>query len=53
MLSSAEALIAPESPVAQDFESLVSDLSEAARSIRMLTERLEEYPEELLRGKSE
>ncbi|MFP6655188.1 MAG: MlaD family protein [Myxococcota bacterium] len=52
-LSSAEALIAPESAVAQDLERLVSDLSDAARSIRMLAERLEEHPEELLRGKRE
>jgi paraquat-inducible protein B len=53
MLASAEAMIAPESAVAQDIESLISDLSEAAHSIRMLAERLEEHPEELLRGKSE
>jgi paraquat-inducible protein B len=52
-LNSAEAMIAPESAMAQDLERLVADLSEAARSIRALAERLEEHPEELLRGKSE
>ncbi len=52
-LSSAETMIAPESEMAQDLERLVGDLSEAARSIRSLAERLEEHPEELLRGKSE
>ena len=52
-LGSAEAMIAPESAIAQDIERLVADLSEAARSIRLLAERLEEHPEELLRGKSE
>lgn len=52
-LSSAETLIAPESATAQDFERLMADLSEAARSIRLLAERLEEHPEELLRGKAE
>jgi paraquat-inducible protein B len=52
-LSSAETMIAPESAMAQDLERLVNDLSEAARSIRSLAERLDEHPEELLRGKGE
>jgi paraquat-inducible protein B len=52
-LGSAESLIAPESAMAQDLQRLMADLSEAARSIRILAERLEEHPEELLRGKSE
>ncbi len=50
-LGSADQLISPESAMAQDLERLVVDLSEAARSIRLLAERLEEHPEELLRGK--
>jgi hypothetical protein len=46
-------MISPESAMAQELEQLAVDLSEAAPSIRLLTERLEEYPEELLRGKRE
>jgi len=30
---------------------LIGDLSEAARSLRMLSDRLESHPEELLRGR--
>ena len=52
-LSTADAIIAPESAVVQDLERLVADLAQAARSIRLLAERLEEHPEELLRGKNE
>jgi hypothetical protein len=52
-LSSADAMISPESAMAQELEQLVVDLSEAARSIRLLTERLQEHPEELPRGKRE
>ncbi|MEZ4333222.1 MAG: MlaD family protein [Myxococcota bacterium] len=50
-LESADGLIAPESALALELERLVSDLSEAAGSIRRLTERLESHPEELLRGR--
>jgi hypothetical protein len=46
-------MISPESTMAQDLEQLLVDLAGAARSIRLLAERLEEHPEELLRGKSE
>ena len=52
-LGSAESMIAPDSAMTQEIERMVSDLSEAARSFRGLAERLEEHPEELLRGKSE
>lgn len=52
-LTSADTLIAPDSPVAQELEALMIELAEAARSIRVLAERLEEHPEELLRGKTE
>ncbi|MFO0690953.1 MAG: MlaD family protein [Myxococcota bacterium] len=50
-LESADGLIAPDSALAQELEVLVRDLSEAARSIRLLGERLESHPEELLRGR--
>jgi paraquat-inducible protein B len=52
-LGSADAMISPESEMARDLERLLAELAEAARSIRLLAERLEEHPEELLRGKSE
>lgn len=50
-LDSADGLIAPDAALTQEIERLVRDLSEAARSIRMLSERLESHPEELLRGR--
>ena len=50
-LESADTLIAPDSVVAQELERLVADLAEAARSMRLLSERLESHPEELLRGR--
>lgn len=52
-LASADAIISPDSAVALELEALVGDLSEAADSLRVLAERLEEHPEELLRGKRE
>lgn len=52
-LASADALIAPDSAMTQELETLVVDLAGAAESLRLLAERLEEYPEELLRGKAE
>ncbi len=52
-LSSADSLIAPDSAIARELEHLMADLSTAARSLRVLAERLEEHPEELLRGKGE
>ncbi len=51
-LDSADALIAPDSSVTRDLQRFLEDLSEAARSIRSLVERLEEHPEELIRGKA-
>jgi len=52
-LESADTLIAPGAALPRGLERLIVDLSEAARSIKLLAERLEEHPEELLRGKSE
>ena len=52
-LASADSMIAPDSAIAADLEKLMGDLSTAARSLRILAERLEEHPEELLRGKSQ
>jgi len=50
-LISANSMIAPDSAIAGELERLMGDLSTAARSLRLLAERLEEHPEELLRGK--
>ena len=50
-LTSANSMIAPGSAIAGELEQLMGDLSTAARSLRLLAERLEEHPEELLRGK--
>ena len=52
-LASADGIIAPDAAIPRELERLVIDLSEAARAIRLLVERLEEHPEELLRGKTE
>ncbi len=52
-LESADTMIAPNSAMAQELEQLVLDLAGAAHSIRLLAERLEQHPEELLRGKEE
>ena len=52
-LASADTMIAPNSAMAQELEQLVVDLAGAAHSMRLLAERLEQHPEELLRGKQE
>jgi paraquat-inducible protein B len=51
-LESADTIISPDSPIPREFERLVVDLAEAARSLRILAERLEAHPEELLQGKA-
>jgi len=50
-LDSADRMISPDSELAQELERLIGELAEAARSIRLLSERLEAHPEELLRGR--
>lgn len=50
-LGSANALIAPESPLTNDLKRTLSELSQAARSLRLLADQLEQQPESLLRGK--
>ena len=52
-LSGTNRMLAPDSALAFELERLVTDLAAAARSLRGLAERLEEHPEELIRGKSE
>ena len=51
-LASADSMIAPDSALALELEGLVGDLADAAESMRIMAERLEEHPEELLRGKA-
>jgi paraquat-inducible protein B len=50
-LASADSMISPDSAMAQELGALVGDLAEAAASLKLMAERLEERPEELLRGK--
>jgi paraquat-inducible protein B len=50
-LGSANTLIAPESPLANDLKRAMRELAQAAHSLRLLAEQLQEQPESLLRGK--
>ena len=50
-LSSTDSLVNTTKPVANDLQSLVRELTAAARSIRGLTDYLERHPEALIRGK--
>jgi paraquat-inducible protein B len=51
-LDSANAMIGPNSVVTVEVERLLLDLNDMARSMRLLSERLEQHPEDLLRGKN-
>jgi paraquat-inducible protein B len=51
-LHSVDDVVGPDSAIKLELEALLIDLSDTARSTRLLTERLEQYPEDLLRGKS-
>jgi len=48
----ANALLAPNSVLIQQLESTLQEVSNAARSLRVLTDYLERQPESLIRGKS-
>jgi paraquat-inducible protein B len=50
-LESADAVIGPDSVVTVEIQRLLLDLNDTARSMRLLSERLEQHPEDLLRGK--
>ena len=52
-LSSADSMIAPDSAMAVELERMMRDLAGAAQSLKLLAQRLEEHPEELLRGKGQ
>ena len=51
MLASANELIAPDSSTAIELQRALHELAEAARSLRILADQLEQNPESLLRGK--
>ncbi len=50
-LASANALIAPDSEAGMELRRLLRDLADAAQSIRLLADHLEQHPEDLIRGK--
>jgi paraquat-inducible protein B len=50
-LASAESLVRPGSPVRQDLQRMLRELTEAARALRLLADQLERHPESLIRGK--
>jgi len=50
-LASANALIAPDSESGTELRRLLRDLADAAQSIRLLADHLEQHPEDLIRGK--
>jgi paraquat-inducible protein B len=51
-LTTLDSLVASDSPTRHQFDSLLRETTEAARSIRVLAEYLERHPEALLSGKS-
>ena len=54
VLKNADAtLVGPNAPAQQDLRDALQEIARAARSLRILTDYLEQHPEALLRGKSE
>ena len=51
-LASADKTLGSNSQFSRDLTSLMSQLKDAARSIRVLTDYLEQHPEALLQGKT-
>jgi paraquat-inducible protein B len=52
-LKSIDTMFAKDSPVSQELQDTLRELSDAARSLRVLADYLERHPEALLRGKGE
>jgi paraquat-inducible protein B len=51
-MSSAQRTIGPDSRLAADLESMMEELTRAARSIRLFADYLDRHPEALVRGKA-
>ena len=51
IIDAAEDILGPESATRYNLVSMMAELSQAARSIRILTDYLEQHPEALVRGK--
>jgi paraquat-inducible protein B len=49
----ANALLSPTSTVSTELRQLLIELRDAARSIRLMADYLEQHPEALIRGKGE
>lgn len=52
-LKSIETLVAEDSPLSRELQESLRELSDAARSLRVLADYLERHPEALLRGKEQ
>lgn len=52
-LKSIDSMVAKDSPVSRDLQETLRELSDAARSLRVLADYLERHPEALLRGKEQ
>lgn len=50
-LATAERAIAADSPLRQDLDQTLEDVAQAARSLKILLDYLEQHPDALLRGK--
>ncbi|MBK6908846.1 MAG: MCE family protein [Rhodocyclaceae bacterium] len=52
-LANVDKVMASDSPVQQDLQEALREVTRAARSVRVLSDTLDKQPESLLRGKSE
>lgn len=52
-LATAEEAIAADSPLREDLDQTLEDVAQAARSLKILLEYLEQHPDALLKGKGE
>jgi paraquat-inducible protein B len=50
-LATAEAAIAADSPLREDLDQTLEDIAQAARSLKILLEYLEQHPDALIKGK--
>ncbi len=52
-LKSIDGMVAKDSPISQELQETLRELTDAARSLRVLADYLERHPEALLRGKEQ